>query len=86
MCKATVPLASHHRPHGRANRARVTQGYPSHSTRHAPLLLTATSAYKNSAEAGVQLKEKDVAKPFVVASLEKHCAHEACDSGTRSRQ
>ena len=86
MCEAPVPLASHHRPHGPANCARVTQGYLSHSTWHALSLLSATSAHKNSAEAHVQLKEKNIAKPFVVASLHKHHVQEACNGRIRPRK
>ena len=66
-CKAPVHLTCLQTPHRCTERARATPGRPSGSTRHALSLLTATSAHKNSAEARVQLKEKDTAKPSVVA-------------------
>ena len=58
MCKAPVPLASHHRPHRPAKRARATPVRLSASTRHALSVLSATTGRKKSAEARVQLEEK----------------------------
>ena len=66
------PLEVINIPYRPANRARVTRGRLSHSTRHALSILSATPACQNSAEAQAQLKEKVQMHIELSGELERH--------------